>query len=479
MELGNWFKHTYAMSFVLLLHIIASLSLGLNHSNMTGTCVERERDALLAIKGDLVDDYKFYNNPLSSWGSKDCCAWERVQCDHQTGHVIQLQLGGLEVISPRGKYMRNVLHGEVSPKIIELQYLEYLDLSFNFFNASQIPVLICSLSNLRHLNLHSNLLIGSKIPELVGNLTKLRYLDLSYNGLMTNKIPVLICPPSNLRYLDLGYNYLMGSEISKLIGNLTNLRYLDLSSNALGGETPYLQLGNLTYLQYLNLGYQSNFRTNVIGNLKLSWLLHLSSLKYLDLSWANLSKSSDWVETISKLPNLRNLTLRGCDLPSPILSTLSHINSSNSLVSVDLSGNSIASPSTFKWLRNYNTTLYYLDLSFNQLSGLSGLDPNTFANMSSLEVLVLSDNPLEGEIPTFISQLCSLRYLSISRCNLTGQLSKSVQRWSACPQISLQNLYLSDNHLAGPFPNLTYFSLLEVLYLSTNKLSGRILDSIR
>ncbi|PRQ58040.1 putative non-specific serine/threonine protein kinase [Rosa chinensis] len=437
MELGRWLKHAYAISIVLLLHINASLSLGHHHANVTARCLERERDALLAIKGDLVDEY----NLLSSWGSeakkRDCCGWERVHCDHQTGHVIQLHLNGEPLLT--------YLQGEISPKIIELQHLEYLDLSHNPFR--QIPAIICSLFNLRHL-------------------------DLSFNfiGFSRSKIP-------------------------ELIGNLTNLRYLDMSANFLGDETPYHQLGNLTHLQYLNLGY--NDITHGVENLH--WLPHLSSLKYLDLSSTNLIKVSDWLETINKLPNLRNLTLRLCSLPPPTLSTLSHINSSNSLVSVDLSKNPAVSSSIFKWLCNYNTTLVHIDLSFNQLSGLisnafsnmsslayldlssnqlSGLIPDVFKNKSSLAYLDLSNNQLEGGIPASIGQLCNLRTLAISDNRLHGQFSEFVQTLSICTQNSLERLYLSQNDLAGSLPNLANFQSLKELYLSENQLSGIIPDSI-
>ena len=44
------------------------------------------------------------------------------------------------------------LRGKISSQLIELQHLEYLDLSWNDLNRSQIPEFIGSLSNLRYLD---------------------------------------------------------------------------------------------------------------------------------------------------------------------------------------------------------------------------------------------------------------------------------------------------------------------------------------
>ncbi|KAL6126149.1 hypothetical protein ACLB2K_074200 [Fragaria x ananassa] len=487
MELGRWLIHACTISILLLLRINASLSLGHHHANVTARCVERERDALLAIKGDLVDEH----NLFSSWGSGDCCGWERVHCDPHTGHVIQLHLGGVfNAPLYYGQYILKKFGGQVSPKIIELQYLEYLDLSHNSFNATQIPALICSLSNLRHLDLHSNSLDGSKIPELIGNLSNLRYLDFSYIG-FSGEIPIMpICSLSNLRHLDLSRNHLNGGNILEVIGNLTNLRYLDLSFNFLGDKipVPYHQLGNLTHLQYLNLRYTYNYYTHMHVVENLNWLPHLSSLKYLDLSGTNLSKVSDWLETINKLPNLKNLTLNRCDLPPPILSTLSHINSSNSLVSVDLSDNVVTS-SIFKWLCNYNTTLSFLNLGSTQFSGLnphafanmrslktlylfsnqlSGLNPDVFANMSSLELLSLPYNQLSGLIPDAFANMRSLKSLDLFSNQLSGLNPDAFANMS-----SLEVLFLSSNQLNSLNPDVfANMSSLEFLDLSSNQLSG-------
>ena len=52
-------------------------------------CMEREKQALLKLKDDLVD----MNDRLSSWGTGgDCCNWTGVRCNNRTGHVYALQL---------------------------------------------------------------------------------------------------------------------------------------------------------------------------------------------------------------------------------------------------------------------------------------------------------------------------------------------------------------------------------------------------
>ncbi|ONI23040.1 hypothetical protein PRUPE_2G166300 [Prunus persica] len=268
---------------------------------------------------------------------QDCCRWVGVSCSNQTGHVIQVDLHGL--YSLQGKM--------ISSKLIELHYLEHLDLG--------------------GINL-----IGISVPDFIGSL-------------------------SNLRYLDLSWTYFDGKFPSE-VGNLTNLQYLDLN-------------------------------------------------------FVNLSNVYDWSEAINKLPELTNLTLEGCDLPSPILSTLSYINSS----SVVLSSNHLSTSSIFIWLSNYSTSHVHIDLSLNLLAGSI---PDVFGNMRSLAHLDLSNNKLEGgALHSFAS----------------GQLSKFVEiLLSTCAQNSLEILDLSWNHIAGSLPDLTKLSSLEHLYLNNNQLSGVI-----
>ena len=91
-------------------------------------CKENERQALLKIEQDLIDDHGLF----SSWS--------------QIGHVIMLNLHNSSFPSPP-------LRGKLNPSLIELKYLTYLDVSNNDFNQSQIPEFVASLSNLIYLDL--------------------------------------------------------------------------------------------------------------------------------------------------------------------------------------------------------------------------------------------------------------------------------------------------------------------------------------
>lgn len=94
------------------------------------------------------------------------------------------------------------LRGKLSPFLTDLQYLNYLDVSFNDFNQSPIPESISSLSSLSHLDNNAN--FERNILFQLGNLSRLQYLDLNYNHFNNPKNLEWLSQLSSLKYLGMG-----------------------------------------------------------------------------------------------------------------------------------------------------------------------------------------------------------------------------------------------------------------------------------
>ncbi|XP_028951864.1 receptor-like protein EIX2 [Malus domestica] len=517
-----------------------SLGFGAIGHRVVTRCIKSEGEALLSFKQGLIDDY----NLLSSWGreehKQDCCKWLGIHCSNRTNHVTQLDLGWNhmnEVYSLQQKgqqeYPVYYFQGKMmSPKLIELQHLKYLDLSSINFTGTQLPDFIGSLSNLRHLDLWYAS-FGGRIPTQIGNLTHLQYLDLRSNHFANvENINSWLPHLSSLTYLDLSYNNLSNVpdwlEIVSKLPKLTNLSlsycslpsllihsstlfninsskslaHVDLSDNQLTSSI-FLWLSKYNAsLVHLDLKY-NNFAN--VENLN-SWLPHLSALTYLDLSYSNLSNVPDWIEAVNNLPKLTNLSLSYCSLPSPLIhsSTLFNINSSKSLAHVDLSDNQLTSSSTFLWLSKYNASLVHLDLKYNNFANVENLN-SWLPHLSALTYLDLSYSNLSN-VPDWmeaVNKHPKLTNLSLSNCGLPSplihsstlfninsskslahvdlsynQLTSSIFLWLSKYNSSLVHLDLSYNQLTGLFPDVIgNMSSLAYLDLSSNQFKGVISES--
>ncbi|XP_011005467.1 PREDICTED: putative leucine-rich repeat receptor-like serine/threonine-protein kinase At2g24130 [Populus euphratica] len=447
-------------------------------------CIERERQALLKFKEDLIDDFGI----LSTWGSeeekRDCCKWRGVGCNNRTGHVTHLDLHR----ENGGKY----LTGKISNSLLELQHLSYLNLSGSEFELSSFE--------------------GSPFPYFIGSLKNLKYLDLSFIGVvgtLSNQFWNL----SRLQYLDLSGNYYVNFTSLEFLSNLFSLEYLDLSGNNVSQAIDWMQIVNkLPFLKILRLSgcdlskssppslsstnsskslavidlsqnylasstfnWLSNFNSSlvdldltsnwIISSENLDWLSHLSSLEHLYLSNNNLSQTIDWLQMPNRLPRLHELLLSSCSLSIIGSPSLSLVNSSKSLALVDFSLNDLSS-SIFYWLANFGNSLVDLDLSHNHLQGSI---PDAFTNMTSLRILDLSSNQLQGDLSSF-GQMCSLNKMYISENNLSGELSQLF----GCVESSLEILHLHGNQLQGSLPDITRFTSMRELDLSRNQLNGSL-----
>ncbi|CAI9779604.1 unnamed protein product [Fraxinus pennsylvanica] len=434
MEINRFIKLLSVLMFVL------SLCMKLNSVSAAEVrCIERERQALLKFKHDLVDA----DGVLSSWGSeedkKECCKWEGVSCSNGTGHVTSLDL------------VFHSLKAKLSPSLVDLQHLNYLNLRGNDFGGSKIPRFIGSFKNLRHLNLSGSNFSG-EVPCELGNLTNLNTLDL-------------------------------GSEILRVIGSFNNLRHLKLGSSNFSGEFP-CELGNLTNLNTLDLRY-NNLRIK-----NFDCLSHLSSLSHLDLSGVNLINQTSWLHHMTSFPLLEELHLdysveglgyESFDIfPNSSLSKLSILR---------LSSNYLTSSSTFRWMFNISASLKVIDLAGNQLEGPI---PDSFGELFFLEDLVLSDNKLRGGIPSSLRNLHTLdissnelngllpdntTFSSLSRLDLGNNKLNAFHTQCLGQPLVLSELDLSYNQLKRLPEGIEKLSNLSYLGMSSNLLEDTITES--
>ena len=373
----------------------------------TLSCIEQERQALLKIKEDLIDDYGHLHSWSAEEGSKDCCKWRGVRCSNQTGHIIMLNLN-FSNLEP--------LRGKLSPFLIDLQYLNHLDVQNNDFNQSQIPNSIGSLSNLIHLDLKfAN--FGTNIPFHLGNLSSLHYLDLSWNNF------------NNLENLE-------------WLPQLSSLRYLDMSSVNLSKVNNWLQVVNkLPYLTSLHL------ESCNLPSIFSVWLVNSStSLHSLDLSDNSLTSSSSVLQWL--------------------------FNFNTSVVKLDLRFNQFHGliPDGFSKMKS----LTHLFLDYNEFEG--GI-PKTFSGLCNLNTLSLPVNNLNGQLLEFFHNLTGCANQSIEVLNLDwNQIMGSLPDLITFP--SLRELGLHHNHLNGTIlDNLGKQSRLERLYLGHNSFEGFISEA--
>ncbi|KAJ7969958.1 Leucine-rich repeat receptor protein kinase [Quillaja saponaria] len=455
---------------VVLLFIteIAQFCLCANSSTNNLACIETERKALLKFKQSFKKDPSS-SYRLSSWKGNHCCQWEGVGCNVSTAHVINLDLSSRDI--------DEVLEteGVISSSLQELEYLSYLDLSGNNFQATPIPMFFGSMEQLRYLNLSSSQ-FGGRVPTNLGNLTNLRILDLSTEYSSGDQLQL---------YVD-GIDW---------ISQLSSLQHLDMSGVSMLKAKNLMQVLNmLPSLLQLRL-HDCGLDDNHIGD----DFQNVTSIRVLDLSSNDIHLVPLW---FGKLKNLEYVNLASNSLSGPIPNVFQ--NMTDSITELELSDNSFDSvPLWFGKL----TSLVHLNLAFNRLKGPI---PNALQNMTDIRILDLSHNNLSSSIPTWLSTFkrlvhvnlasnnftsiqgsltpilrdtCELKSLVVSENNFHGeafgQHSRGHGNSSGCIRYDLEKLDLSTNKFNGSLPSwLGQFKNLKLLDLDWNAFYGPIPPSI-
>ena len=115
--------------------------------------------------------------------------------------------------------------------------------------------------------------------------------------------------------------------------------------------------------------------------------------------------------------------------------------------------------------------LQRLSLDRNQLSGQI---PAELGSLANLQVLLLHNNQLSGQIPPELGSLANLQVLFLGGNQLSGQIPPELGNLA-----NLQLLMLWDTQLSGQIPaELGSLANLQVLFLGSNQLSGQIPSSL-
>lgn len=322
-----------------------------------------------------------------------------------------------------------------------------------------LPSELRHLRYLKTLRIYNQQFISGEIPSAYGFLKNLQVLDLEGNQL-EGQIPSSFRFLNNMTLMNLRRNRLSGIS-ADAINQMDNLLALALDSNMFEGKLPEFNLPNL-----LGITLSDNVFTGEITNS----MAGLSSLQLLALDHNELTGKLDVLQDMAHLTHVyldnNNWDHEINDLFFVGHENITHLDISNCSIRGIVPGHFFNFPK-----------LEILDLSRNLLEGdLPGLAiSNTNDTATKLQYLSLHSNNITGPIPQGLSKLKALKHLDLSVNKMAGSINEELGELRG-----LEYLYLGNNNFSpGKFPDwIRNLTNLEELSLKNNNLNGEIPDWI-
>ncbi|XP_058751868.1 receptor-like protein kinase [Vicia villosa] len=450
----------------------------------------------------LQELYLKYNNFSGSIPSSigNCTQLQDLYLnDNQLEGVLPYSLNNLNELL-NFDVANNKLTGTIPLGSSGCRNLQFLDISFNDFG-SGIPYSIGNYTALSQFAAVKSNLVGP-IPSSIGLLTKLSVLRLSENHL-SGKIPSEIGNCKSLTELHLYSNRLDGKIPSEL-GKLSELRDLELFSNQLRGEIP-LEIWKIRGLEYLFV-----YNNSLSGELpvEMTELKNLKNISLFNNMFSGVIPQSLGINSSLVQLDFVNNRFTG-NLPPNLcygrkLSVLNMgINQLQGRIPLDVGRCTTLRRVILKQNKfngplpefERNTNLLYMEISNNEINGSI---PSSLGNCTNLTDLMLSMNKLSGSIPPELGSLVNLRTLNLAHNDLegplpfqlanctkmdkfdvgfnflNGSLPSSLQKWT-----KLNTLVLNENRFSGGIPEfLSAFKDLSELQLGGNMFGGKIPNSV-